>query len=339
MTLRLIEMVVASPDAGELQKLLAEQSVLELKQIGFGEGEVLVRILLEAEKSEAVLDILEKQYAGMEGYRIVILPVEATLPRIEVPEPAAPVESPSGDEPPEEKTPERISRAELYEDISDAARFSRVYFAMVVLSAIVATIGLEHNSVAVVIGAMVIAPLLGPNVALALATTLGDLPLAKQAALTSIAGIATVTVMTLIIGALLHVDPTLSQLASRTQVGLSDVVLALAAGCAGALAFTTGVSAILVGVMVAVALLPPMVTFGLLLGGGQLKLAMGSLSLLAANLICLNLAAVVTFMVQGIRPATWWEKDRAKKATRIAIGLWATLLVLLVGLILLLRKG
>jgi uncharacterized hydrophobic protein (TIGR00341 family) len=145
--------------------------------------------------------------------------------------------------------------------------------------------------------------------------------------------------MTLILGVLLHVDPTLSELASRTQVGLSDVVLALAAGCAGALAFTTGVSAIMVGVMVAVALLPPMVTFGLLLGGGQLKLAMGALSLLAANLICLNLAAVLTFMAQGIRPATWWEKDRAKKATRIAVVLWMTLLVVLVGLILLLRKA
>jgi len=339
MTLRLIEMVVPGQEAGELQKLLAEQSVLELRQIGLHGGGVLVRILLEAEKSESVLDILEKRYAGSEGYRIVILPVEATLPRIEVAEPAAPAEPPSGKNPPQSKTPERISRHELYEDISDAARFSKVYFAMVVLSAIVATIGLEHNSVAIVIGAMVIAPLLGPNVALALATTLGDLPLAKKAALTSVAGIATVTVMTLIIGALLHVDPTLSQLASRTHVGVSDVVLALAAGCAGALAFTTGVSATLVGVMVAVALLPPMVTFGLLLGGGQLALAMGALSLLAANLICLNLAAVVTFMVQGIRPATWWEKDRAKKATRIAITLWATLLVLLVGLILLLRKG
>jgi uncharacterized hydrophobic protein (TIGR00341 family) len=339
MPLRLIEMVVPGSEAGELQKLLAEQSVLDLRQIGFGEGEVLVRILLEAEKSEAVLDILDKKYTSEESYRIVILPVEATLPRIEVPEPAVADESSSGKHQPEEKTPERISRHELYEVISDAARFSRVYFAMVVLSAIVATIGLEHNSVAIVIGAMVIAPLLGPNVALALATTLGDLPLAKQAALTSIAGISAVTVMTLIIGALLHVDPTLSQLATRTQVGLSDVALALAAGCAGALAFTTGVSAILVGVMVAVALLPPMVTFGLLLGGGQLKLAMGALSLLAANLICLNLAAVVTFMAQGIRPATWWEKDRAKKATRIAITLWVTLLVLVVGLILLMRKG
>jgi hypothetical protein len=52
-----------------------------------------------------------------------------------------------------------------------------------------------------------------------------------------------------------------------------------------------------------------------------------------------NLAGVMTFLVQGIRPAIWWEKDRAVKATRIAIGLWAALLARLVGLILLLRKG
>ncbi len=163
-----------------------------------------MRILLEGEKSEAVLDLLETKYAGQEGYRVVILPVEATLPRVELAEEAAPAEPLSEEKPPEEKPPERISRHELYEDISDAARFSRVYFAMVVLSAIVATIGLDHNSVAIVIGAMVIAPLLGPN--MALATTLGDLPLARRAVLTGLAGIATVAVMTAILGALLHVD-------------------------------------------------------------------------------------------------------------------------------------
>jgi uncharacterized hydrophobic protein (TIGR00341 family) len=339
MTLRLIEMVIPEHTSEELRQLFVGQPALELRQIGLSNGEVMVRILLEAEKSEAVLDLLENKYAGQEGFRVVILPVEATLPRVEQAEEAAPAGPLSEEKPPEEKQPERISRHELYEDISDAARFSRVYFAMVVLSAIVATIGLEHNSVAVVIGAMVIAPLLGPNMALALATTLGDLPLARRAALTGLAGIVTVAAMTAILGALLHVDPTMSELASRTQVGLSDVALALAAGCAGALAFTTGVSATLVGVMVAVALLPPMVTFGLLLGEGQTSLALGALSLLLANLICLNLAGVTTFLVQGIRPATWWEKERAAKATRIAISLWVTLLAVLIGLILLFQKG
>jgi hypothetical protein len=97
-------------------------------------------------------------------------------------------------------------------------------------------------------------------------------------------------------------------------VGLGDIAVALASGCAGALAFTTGVSATLIGVMVAVALLPPLVTFGLLLGGGNLDLATGALSLFLMNLICVNLAGVATFLVQGIRPASWWEKDQAGNA-------------------------
>ena len=77
------------------------------------------------------------------------------------------------------------------EDIKDGARCSRVYLAMAVLSTIVAAIGLDHNSVAIIIGAMVIAPLLGPNVALALGTTLGDLSLLWRALQTVLAGIAT----------------------------------------------------------------------------------------------------------------------------------------------------
>lgn len=334
MPLRLIEMVLREKDGGDIHDLLKEHDVLEHRQVRLPDGEVLLRILLQAEKSEAVLDLLETQYASQEGYRIVILPVEATLPQVEVAEDAAPTGPLS-----EETPPGRISRQELYEDISDAARLSRVYFVMVVLSTIVATIGLDHNSAAILIGAMVIAPLLGPNIALALATTLGDLPLARRSVLTGLTGIATVTVMTALIGALLNVDPTASEFASRTQVGLSDLALALAAGCAGVLAFTTGVSATLVGVMVAVALLPPMVTFGLLLGGGHLTLAMGALSLLVANLICLNLAGVMTFMVQGIHPATWWEKERAATAKRIALGLWVSLLAVLIGLILLFRES
>lgn len=333
MALRLIEMVLQEKDGGEVRALLKEHEVLEHRQIRLPDGEVLVRILLDAEQSEAVLDLLDKRYTGEAGNRVVVLPVEATLPRAE-PEPAATPEQPA----PEEKSPERIGREELYEDIKDAARCSRVYLVMVVLSTIVAAIGLYYNSVAIIIGAMVIAPLLGPNMALALATTLGDLPLLWRALKTSLAGIGTVMALSVALGMLLQVNPALPEVASRDGVALGDIAVALASGAAGALAFTTGVSATLIGVMVAVALLPPLVTFGLLLGGGQPALAIGALALFLMNLICVNLAGVTTFLVQGIRPAIWWEKDRAVKATRIAIVLWATLLAALIGLVLLLPK-
>jgi uncharacterized hydrophobic protein (TIGR00341 family) len=338
MALRLIEMVLQEKDGDGVRTLLNECKVLEQRQIRLADGEILVRILLDAEQSETVLDLLEKNYAGREGNRVVILPVEATLPRAEEAE-QEPDAAASPEQPPtEEKPPGRIGREELYEDIKDSARLSRVYMAMVALSTVVAAIGLNDNSVAVIIGAMVIAPLLGPNVALSLGTTLGDLSLLRQGLVTALAGVGAALALSVLIGVVLNVDPTLSEMASRTRVGLGDIAVALASGSAGALAFTTGISAVLIGVMVAVALLPPLVTSGLLLGGGHPALAMGAFSLFLVNLICVNLAGVTTFLVQGIKPTSWWEKDRAMKATRIAIALSVVLLAVLVGTILLVRK-
>jgi uncharacterized hydrophobic protein (TIGR00341 family) len=339
MALRLLEMVLQEKDGAGVRALLNECKVLEHRQIRLADGEVLVRILLDAEQSETVMDLLEKRYSNGEGNRVVVLPVEATLPRAQAepkPEPQPPTSAPP---PAEEKPPERIGREELYEDIKNGARLSRVYMSMVALSTLVAAIGLNHDSVAIIIGAMVIAPLLGPNMALSLGITLGDLSLLRQGLLTALAGIAAALVLSVIIGLLLEVDPALSEMASRTRVGLGDIVVALASGSAGALAFTTGVSATLIGVMVAVALLPPLVTSGLLLGGGHPALATGAFSLFLVNLICVNLAGVSTFLLQGIKPTSWWEKDRAVKATRIAIALSVVLLAVSVAIILLVHKG
>jgi uncharacterized hydrophobic protein (TIGR00341 family) len=334
MALRLLEMVLQEKDSAGVLALLAECNVLEHRHIRLADGEVLVRILLDAEQSETVMDLLEKRYTGADGNRVVVLPVEATLPRAKAePEPAAASEQ----SPPEEKSPERIGREELYEDIKNGARLSRVYMAMVVLSTVVAAIGLNQNSVAIIIGAMVIAPLLGPNVAMSLGITLGDLSLLRHAFVTALSGIAAAFALSVMIGMMLNVNPGSSEMASRMWVSFGDIAVALASGSAGALAFTTGVSATLIGVMVAVALLPPLVTSGLLLGGGHPALATGALSLFLVNLICINLAGVTTFLVQGIKPTSWWEKDRAVKATRIAIALSVALLAVLVGIIMVVR--
>jgi uncharacterized hydrophobic protein (TIGR00341 family) len=285
---------------------------------------MLVKMLVSAEEAEAVLDLIDNNYGSVDGFRAVLIPVAASLPRPE------PVEQDDAEiaeaEDDKERKRERISREELYVIIEDAAKLSKIYIAVVILSAIVATMGVLRDNVTVVIGAMVIAPLLGPNAALTLATTLGDGDLARTALKAGGAGIALSLLFSVAIGLLLQVDPTIHEIASRTQVGLSDIAIALAAGGAGALAFTTGVPAILVGVMVAVAFLPPLVTSGLLIGSGFFHLAWGALLLFIANLICINLSGVVFFVFQGIRPRTWWEADRAKKATRNAILIWVVLL-------------
>ncbi|UCH83056.1 MAG: DUF389 domain-containing protein, partial [Candidatus Latescibacterota bacterium] len=124
------------------------------------------------------------------------------------------------------------------------------------------------------------------------------------------------------------------EIVSRTHVGFSDVILALASGSAGALAYTAGISASLVGVMVAVALLPPLVSAGLLAGAGYEGLAVGAGVLVITNVTCINLSGVLTFLAQRVRPRTWWEEKKAKKATRRAVFILIVVLVILLVVIL-----
>ena len=135
--------------------------------------------------------------------------------------------------------------------------------------------------------------------------------------------------LSILVGFLVRIDPSVPELLARTKVGLGDILLALASGGAGALAFTTGVGASLIGVMVAVALLPPLVTTGLMLGSSHFDLALSAFMLLAVNVICVNLSGVLTFLLQRVRPNTWWEADKARRATRRAIAIWTALLLLL----------
>lgn len=332
MALRLLELTVPASGVDSLRELLDEQPVLHVWISGAGEEERAVRILLDAEHVESLSDALLERLGSGDDVRFILLPVEATIPRIEEPEEEQ-AESRASD-PSGPNGQGRISRDELYEDVVQASRVTLVYLVMVALSTVVAAVGVIRGDVAIIVGAMVIAPLLGPNVALSLACTLGDTGLATRALKATGAGIAVAAALSVLIGFAFEVDPGASELVARTRADLGDVGLALAAGAAGALAFTSGVSAVLVGVMVAVALLPPLVVAGLLAGAGHPAPALGAAVLALTNVACINLAAVATFLAQKIRPRTWWEAERARRATRIAVLSWVVMLVILVGVIL-----
>jgi uncharacterized hydrophobic protein (TIGR00341 family) len=241
----------------------------------------------------------------------VVIPVEATLPREEEPE----------------KETKNISatettREELYNSIGKNARLNRTYLLLIFLSTVVVAIGLLKDNVAVVIGAMVIAPLLGPNLALALGTALGDTDLMWKAFKTGLAGMSLALGLSILIGIFWPLNIESRELLARTYVGLDSAVLAMASGAAAVISLTSGIPSILVGVMVAVALLPPAATLGLMLGAGQTDLAYGAAFLLAVNIVAINLSAKLGFLIQGIKPRTWLEKKKAKQSMQSYIIIW-----------------
>jgi uncharacterized hydrophobic protein (TIGR00341 family) len=333
MPLRLLEVTAPRQDLARIPELLEDVRIVSVWASDEAPETGLLHILVDAQDTEALSDMLVRQLGSREHFRLTSLAVEATLPVVPPPAPAP------GEPVPFKVGPRRISREELYEDVAHAAELTRVFLVMVALSTVVAAVGLIRGDVAIIIGAMVIAPLLGPNVALALASTLGDLDLARRSLRTIGAGVATAAAISFVLGVLFHLDPTAPQIASRSQADVADLALALASGAAGSLAFTSGVPAVVVGVMVAVALLPPLVVAGLLAGAGHWTGAAGALTLVLANVTCINLAAVATFLAQQVRPRSWWEADRARRATRRAVTAWVAMLVVLGALMLLGRIG
>jgi uncharacterized hydrophobic protein (TIGR00341 family) len=326
-----MEVTIPENRLGSIPDLVEDLHLIQYWVSGTSNGIGTASFLLEASDAEPLSDRLVSAFGSLRGFRLILMPVEATLPVVEEPSEG---EEPGGEVPESGgEGPKRISREELYEDVSQASRVTPVYLIMVALSSIVAAVGLIRGDVAIVIGAMVIAPLLGPNIALSLASTLGDPELAKRSLKAIGLGVVTAAILSLVMGLLFPVDPTSPELSARTTAGLGDIAVALAAGAAGSLAFTSGVPAVVVGVMVSVALLPPLVGAGLLFGAGYGEAGFGALMLLVINVTCINLAAVGAFLVQRVRPRTWWEADRAKKATRVAVTVWVLMLAILVGLI------
>ena len=326
--------IVASPQHAESIELLLEDEVVQASWcVWSGDDLAVYNAMVLASEVEPLLDKLERRFGHDDKFRATLVTLKAALPRPKEEPESPPVEKEGEPEEPPKRVPLRVSRAELYEEVGGAAKLNRLYLIQVVLATIVAAIGLFRNLPAVVIGAMVIAPLLGPNIALALGTTLGDWKLIRKSIKTTLAGLGLAFGLSAVYGLCFEIDEGGAEVAARTTVVLSDILLALASGVAGTLAFTTGVSSSLVGVMVAIALMPPTVVAGSLFGAGEWPEFSGASLLLAVNVVCVNLAAVLTFLIQGIRPSQWWEAERSKRLTRRAIMIWVAVLCLLALLV------
>ncbi len=240
-----------------------------------------------------------------------------------------------------ESKPTIAPKEEIIESARKACYLTRGYMFMIVISSFVATLGLMMDSTAVVIGAMVIAPLLGPNIAASVGTVMGDTALFKKGIISTTLGLLIVIIAAALtaffvnsLGLLpplldLSVDELPREITERTTLNILIIGLALASGAAGAYSFAEKKGEILVGVMIAVALVPPAAVLGIGIALWDLEFIVSSALILTVNVFCINIAGTLVFWRLGIRPGGFLqmmfsEKDIKK---RLAVTL-ITLLIL-----------
>jgi uncharacterized hydrophobic protein (TIGR00271 family) len=194
-------------------------------------------------------------------------------------------------------------KPKVYFQISQSAEVADLnYWLELLLSAGIATLGLVLNSAAVVIGAMLISPLMGPIIAAGLALAAGDLYLGVKALLNIAASVAGAVLFSAGLVWLIPFQVPTAEILSRTQPNLLDLGVAILSGLAGSLIVSRGRggdgAAALPGVAIAVALMPPLCTVGFGLGAGfQLPIMSGAALLFVTNLVAIVSSAFLVFLL------------------------------------------
>ncbi|MBH0005797.1 DUF389 domain-containing protein [Psychrobacter sp. SWN149] len=197
---------------------------------------------------------------------------------------------------------QKVDYPEVRVRIEANALPSKMYFIMNILSAIIASYGLVTNSAAVVIGAMLVAMMLGPITGVALAIIDHRMPLLRKSLITVIAGVSLVVLVGFIVGWLHKDQPLTAEILSRTQPTSMDLMIALAGGTAGAYAMVSPhLSVAVVGVAVATALVPPLAASGILFANGEMQLGLGALLLAVTNIIAIQFTNALVLWLLGFR--------------------------------------
>jgi uncharacterized hydrophobic protein (TIGR00271 family) len=199
----------------------------------------------------------------------------------------------------------RETRVELAARVQSSSAWNFDFVALISLSAVIAALGLLQNSAAVIIGAMLIAPLMTPILGIGLALAQGNAVLARLAFRAIAYGVGTAFALAALVGVIdgcTHESLATEEMLARGWPGVSDLVVAFVSGLAAAYAHSRpGLIAALPGVAIAAALVPPIATSGLAFAAGDLRLAYGSFLLFFANMVAIVLAASLSLWAVGVR--------------------------------------
>jgi uncharacterized hydrophobic protein (TIGR00271 family) len=210
---------------------------------------------------------------------------------------------------------DRESRVELLERITEGAKISKDYIMLMFLSTALASLGLLQGSTAVVIGAMLVAPLMGPLIGAGMGITQGNALLFRVSLKSVLAGIASGFVVSLLIGFLNPgFEPSL-EIEARGEPDLLDLGIAFLSGFVAAYAFAnTKLASSIAGVAIAAALVPPLAVVGVALTIGQPIISLNASLLLATNIVAIILGASVAFRILGLHKSI--QEDNKPKWIR-----------------------
>ncbi|MBK7896738.1 MAG: DUF389 domain-containing protein [Anaerolineaceae bacterium] len=225
-------------------------------------------------------------------------------------------------------------RIDAYTRIRRSARPDLDFYMLISLSTIIAALGLIISSPAVVIGAMLVAPLMSPMVGTGMAVVLGDARFLRLSLGAVIRGMLLAIGFGALSGLLSLNDPATPELLARTQPTLIDLAIALFSGLAGGYALARSDAAgALPGVAIAAALVPPLATVGISLTAGRYDHALGAMLLFTANFVSISSATALMFLVLGFRPTVNQKSRRAVQARsgRVALISLGVVTALIVG--------
>lgn len=207
---------------------------------------------------------------------------------------------------------------------------------MLVIATVVALAGLFLDNVAVIIGAMLISPLLGPINAVTVNAILGNVRDVVRAEISLFAlvfvSIVVAAIITFVASAFIPLSLT-SQILQRTNVTILDVIVAVLLGVAGGLALLTKLPEILVGVAVAVAFIPPATVAGISIALGRSDLFVGALTLTVSNLFGLKVGEMLTIRAKGLSPRSYYEIKKARTYGVYSLAFFLLIVIILIILV------
>ena len=195
-----------------------------------------------------------------------------------------------------------VGRGEVEEAVYESGGLSGRYLMMTVISAAIAVLGLMLSSPAVVIGAMLVSPMMGPIVALGFSLALLDWARLKQSLTCLAVGVATALTVAILLTLVSPLKEPTSEILARTRPNFFDLLIAVFSGVAGAYAVIRERGETIIGVAIATALMPPVATVGFGIGTGDLSIAIGAFYLFMTNLVAIALSATLTAGFYGFRP-------------------------------------